>query len=413
MARQTTFFHRGLFLVTILTIVIQTVGATPTGEDTRASFTFGERLGLVFIAQAACLSAFAVSFFLGYKLFSVLRNWYQPRPQMRYENHPPSHVDVYFINLMISDLIQAVGSIMNIGWVIHAGVIENELCIAQAALKQIGDVGVALSVMVISVHTFSVLFFKWTPSSSPLLAIFITGLIWLIIILDTSIGYSTHEHYYGQNGYWCWITDSYRAEEITSEYLWMWLTAILNVFIYFLLFFCLRGNIIASGRRVRWRWIKPEETWVVPDTSFHHTAIARQMLWYPIAYIAAILPISVARFLSFYDYKVAFPWTVFGGVLLGLSGVINVTLYSLTRPSLLPSRLQRDSDPRLSILTSHVRRDSMFKGGHRYQNPPQLEISISRTGDWINTPDGYEIEEFPMSKSWQDASVVHPFIMPS
>ncbi|KDQ15114.1 hypothetical protein BOTBODRAFT_174282 [Botryobasidium botryosum FD-172 SS1] len=375
-------------------------------------FTFGERLGLVFIAQAACLSALAVTFFLGYKLVGALKNWFLPRPQARYDDFPLSHVEIYFINLMISDLVQAIGAMMNIGWVIHARVIENELCIAQAAFKQIGDVGVALSVMAISIHTFCVLFFKWTPPSSPLLAIVVIGLIWLFLILDTSVGYTTHTHYYGQNGYWCWIDDSYRAQEIVSEYLWMWLTAILNIFLYFLLFFCLRGNIITTGRRVRWRWIKSEETWVVPDTSLRHTAIARQMLWYPVAYMAVILPISAVRFLSFYNHKVAFPCTVFGGVLLGLSGVINVTLYSLTRPLLHPSRKQRDSDPRLSILTSHGRHDSLFKEDYGYQNAPP-QISINRTGDWINTPDGYEIEEFPMSQSWQDASVVHPFIIPS
>lgn len=131
----------------------------------------------------------------------------------------------------------------------------------------------------ISLHTFFVLFFRWSPPSSPFLAFVTIGLIWFIIVLDIVIGNATHEHYFGQNGHWCWINDKYHAEEIASEYLWMWFTALLNVFLYVLLFFCLRGNIVVMGSRIRWRWIGAGETWVFPDIALHHAAIARRMLW--------------------------------------------------------------------------------------------------------------------------------------
>lgn len=152
-----------------------------------------------------------------------------------------------------------------------------------------------------------------------------------------------------------------------------------------------------------------------PDRDPHHR--------YPIAYIIVILPISVARFLSFYDHEVAFPWTVFAGVLLGLSGIINVILYSLTRPSLRPPARSAREDwlVRRSVLaSSHARDDS---GGAASRDDPSAPIyigyhraarsSISRECDEIGLPLDYQTEEFSMSRSFHDTRQLRPFLLMS
>jgi hypothetical protein len=54
--------------------------------------------------------------------------------------------------------VQATGSIINIAWIDNMGVTDNSLCIAQAAIKQTGNVGTAIWSLVIAIHTFCLLF---------------------------------------------------------------------------------------------------------------------------------------------------------------------------------------------------------------------------------------------------------------
>ncbi|KDQ15112.1 hypothetical protein BOTBODRAFT_174281 [Botryobasidium botryosum FD-172 SS1] len=310
----------------------------------------GTKAGLVLIVLAACVSVVAVLFLLCHRLVPIIRSLNKGDGEFYYWW---SHMDYYFLSLMIADLIQASGAIINSSWISHHHIVPGRLCTAQAVLKQLGDDGVAFSTLAISIHTFSVLFFKWSPPTSPRLAACVVAAIWTFCILVVVIGSSVNPGYYGPNGYWCWITEKYHAQQIASEYAWMWATAFLNVLLYIPLFFILRGNILVTGYHIEWRRTREKEAWETPDRSRRDTAIARQMLWYPLAYIVVILPIAIARYLSFYGHHVSFAWTVFADVLFGLSGLFNVVLYTFTRPSLLRTRRRRSSAarPRLSNYT--------------------------------------------------------------
>ncbi|KAE9408212.1 hypothetical protein BT96DRAFT_26796 [Gymnopus androsaceus JB14] len=110
-------------------------------SDQLGEFSFGTRLGLAFTVQSACCSALLVSSLLIYILYSAVtikhgasRTW-----------NVSTHVHYYFVNLLVFDLIQAIGGIIDVKWVAEAGVTEGALCTAQGILKQMGDVGVALS----------------------------------------------------------------------------------------------------------------------------------------------------------------------------------------------------------------------------------------------------------------------------
>jgi hypothetical protein len=83
----------------------------------------------------------------------------------------------------------------------------------------------------------------------------------------------------------------------------------------------LRGNIIDSGSGVRLRWVKLSSGWKEQDPveSFVMT-VARQMLWYPVAYTLIILPIAACRWAEFSGKTVPYWVTVFSGVIFGLSG---------------------------------------------------------------------------------------------
>ena len=63
----------------------------------------------------------------------------------------------------------------------------------------------------------------------------------------------------------------------------------------------------------------------------HLTTVAKQMLWYPIAYTVLVLPIAAARFSTFTGASVPFPVTIFTAAVFMLTGFVNAVLFGLTR----------------------------------------------------------------------------------
>jgi len=313
----------------------------PQGE-----FTFGTRLGLAFAVQAASCSAILVSSLLIYILYSAVtikrgasRTW-----------NVSSHVHYYFVNLLFFDLIQAIGGIMDAKWVAEGIVKEGLVCTAQGILKQMGDVGVALSTAAIALHTFSVLVLRRHPPTR--LAFLFLFLIWLFIGLIVGLSLATHKgkDYYGNTVYWCWITGNYSFQRIALEYFWLWLAVLINVFCYGIMALVVKGALVIDGagwRYLGWRHQKRMSLGVVTDLNLtgqdrvESSAVATHMLFYPLIYIIAVTPITVVRWLSFAGSDVPFPATAFASITFGSSGVFNVLLFALTRPKLLPHREHR------------------------------------------------------------------------
>jgi len=65
--------------------------------------------------------------------------------------------------------------------------------------------------------------------------------------------------------------------------------------------------------------------------------LSKQMLLYPVAYTIIILPIAAARFSSFAGHDVPFEVTIFCDTVFLLSGVVNVTVFMMTRRILPPN----------------------------------------------------------------------------
>ena len=96
------------------------------------------------------------------------------------------------------------------------------------------------------------------------------------------------------------------------------------------------------------------------------------------------LPVAIVRWMAFNRIRVPFPATVFASVLFASSGVLNVILYSATRPKLIPHR------PPVSMFTnptssdwlkstssrSHRRDDS---GSDAWDEESRLRIEVRST----------------------------------
>ncbi|GAW06058.1 hypothetical protein LENED_007951 [Lentinula edodes] len=316
--------------------------------DQEGEFSFGTRLGLAFTVQSACCSALLVSSLLVYIFYSAVvikrgatRTW-----------KVSTHVHCYFVNLLIFDLIQAIGGMIDVKWVADAGVTEGSLCTAQGILKQMGDVGVALSSAAIALHTFCVLVLRRNATARTAAAVLI--LIWIFIALIVGLSIATHKgkDYYGNTEYWCWITGHYGFERIALEYFWLWLAGCINLVCYGIMALVVKGILVVDGRRFRFigwkghgfqnglRMLSNIDKLTGADR-VQANDIAMRMLFYPLIYLAGIVPITVVRFMAFAGSSVPFSATAFASITFSSSGVFNVVLFAMTRPKLLPHRVER------------------------------------------------------------------------
>jgi len=334
-----------------------------------ATFEFGERLGIFIIVESASLSTIAVSLLLTYVAFKSFKRYHTRRAarqpmstqwintwQMAATQIPPEHTDdasdsSFFIGLMVAELIQAMGGMLNIQWIIDAAVKEGPLCTTQGILKQLGDMGVAFMSLCIAFQTFSVLVLRWHAPTSA--SKYIIAAVFLFIALLQSISAATRTHsakgpYYGNTGFWCWIGNNYRTEKIVFEYMWMWLAAFIMLIIYGITALVMRGILTIgdesqrNGRwRLGWSWSGRKRTRqaFLDDENEEKEmrqakAIANLMLFYPAVYIICVFPVSLARWLDFSGTNVPPAATIFAGFMFSLSGLLNAILYAITRPDL-------------------------------------------------------------------------------
>lgn len=341
------------------------------------------RIGMSVIVATGLASSLAVVILLGY----VVRNHVQLRrlelagPTKRSSHFFRTHVDFYMLSLLFADLLQGLGAIVNIEWIRGAQCYCGALCRAQGIIQTLGESGVAMSTLAISVHTFVVIFFSWHPPTGAAGARIwgtVITLIWLYLGLCVSVGFAINqkrvrhgadkalEDFYAPTPFWCWIGQGYLIERILFEYFWLWSTAFFSILLYSILFLRLRGFISVDPRkwthiRFHWRRAPSEEmSYVTGPNGLRLQAMATnsgrliikqetkdalKMLYYPAAYTALVLPLSIARWSTFDPSappdltrtaaQTPFTATAIVLTIFGLSGVVNVIMFISTRPNVL------------------------------------------------------------------------------
>lgn len=96
--------------------------------------------------------------------------------------------------------------------------------------------------------------------------------------------------------------------------------------LYMLVFLRLRGNITfpEGSRFPKFVWVSRAKAWKLQANrdavDAHMTDVARQMIWFPVAYTIVIVPIAFGRFLSDAGTDVPFEWIIFADSLFMSSG---------------------------------------------------------------------------------------------
>ncbi|THH00148.1 hypothetical protein EW026_g2346 [Hermanssonia centrifuga] len=266
-----------------------------------------------------------------------------------------SHAAAYLVSLLLCDLIQALGSLMNAKWYMNHAVEFDSFCVAQGVVKHISDVGTAIWSLVIAAHTFWVLFLRWDLRRYVMIATMIFGwsLIGTLVIAGPATGgVKVNGPFFAISGYWCWISDQYPAAHVALDYMWMFISVTCSFILYSLVFLRLRGNILVDGWRMRFR--------------LHRNSDVRA----GVGYAMIILPIAAVRFSEWSGHEVSFAATIFSDTVYLLSGVVNVSLFFFTRRVL----------PRHSVITKR------FHNDHNSDVSPEV-ASVTMSGR--DTPDSF------------------------
>ncbi|KAL1941111.1 hypothetical protein VTO73DRAFT_7323 [Trametes versicolor] len=296
----------------------------------RRPYAPGEETGVLILAIISCISATAVTGLL----LAIAISAFNTRKSTSRNLFVRSHVAAYFICMLSCELVQTIGSIMNVRWFSQMAVTYGPYCTTQGVLKHLADVGTAYWSLIIATNTFWILFLRWKLRRVILISAFVGG--WSTIGFIVSVGPGLLQKvekgpFYAISGYWCWISDEYPSERITLDYMIMFLSALLSFIMYILVYLRLRGNIMLHGWRVSFRFGRRSTEYSTRSVDSHAVNVAKSMLLYPLAYTILLLPIAVSRFVEWTGHEVPFAVTIFCDAIFLLSGCVNVALFLTTR----------------------------------------------------------------------------------
>ncbi|KAG8986477.1 hypothetical protein FRB95_007857 [Tulasnella sp. JGI-2019a] len=334
--------------------------------------SFGNRLGVFIIVEAGVVSFIFVAVLLSVVALNALYHRFlagdDQQPRWKFLR---SAGDYYILCLIAFDLLLAAGQVMDAYWVGKGTVVSGRFCRAQGAVQQVGDVGVALTSLVVCCHTFTTIFFRWPNPSRGLVPSIVISSICVFLIISTIVPAITLPEFWDVSGNWCWISPHrYKKQWIGLEYVFIWAAMIAGFLIYIPVFLRLRGNIVIQPRngrvpKVSWAWVKKVDAWNMSNTEKRERDVARQMLAYPIAYTILYLAQSVMRILQLErpNWQPPSAAAAIAGALFACSGMVNVTLYLITRPSVFEFIIE------------------LIRGAHRAtattQPPPEVQLRLT------------------------------------
>ncbi|KAJ2931304.1 hypothetical protein H1R20_g5841, partial [Candolleomyces eurysporus] len=285
---------------------------------------FPEDLGVQILVVVSLLSFAAV---VGL-LFAIALSAWNTRHSTDRFLFVRTNAAAYFISLMVCWLIQSIGSIMDSHWLKDNTIIPGSFCTAQGALKHVADVGVAA----MAANTFYLLFLELDTKRYTMWIALVVGWLFIGIMVGAGPAYAnakSQKPFYGVNGVWCWISPEHKVQLITMGYLIIFLSAFLSGILYLMTFFRLRGNLVRSGWKLKWRTVNDSaDRYFSSDRT---KLVAKQMLLYPLAYAILVTPVAITRIIAWSGIKVPFEATVFSASVYLLSGFVNVILFTTTR----------------------------------------------------------------------------------
>lgn len=292
----------------------------PSTDDVNSPLTLphlttSQKHGLTAVSAVALVSLIAASAsFLCITIRVLIIN--------RHRQAPAHQILVLIFNLILADITQSVGFVLDAQHVIRNSItIGTATCWAQGWFISTGDLASGIFTLAIAVHSFADIVFDYRLSHRA----FITTItaLWAFNYVCAIAGVAMHPaDFYARAGPWCWINQKYTSERLWLHYFWMLVIESGTLLAYAVVFFILR-------RRVR------AKAYADIDAQIRAQAVAKLVIAYPIIYILSTLPLVIARLKTMTGQQVTFTELCISGAMITSNGWLDVLLYSITRRSLL------------------------------------------------------------------------------
>ncbi|KAI0090251.1 hypothetical protein BDY19DRAFT_1047449 [Irpex rosettiformis] len=241
-----------------------------------------------------------------------------------------SQLGAYMASLLLSNLLSSIAIIINATWVSQGGITAGGLCTSQATLSQIADVAGAYFTGAIAVHTFTSLVLKYRLPLWVVSGLVLGGWAIAIILAIFPIGTQTRlGPFYTVNGLTCDISPQYPLFETVIHLVPIFIAAIVAAIFYSLVFLILRGTIaIHGGLKLNLDYEARRST-MYDNHEYPRfiAAIARSMLWYPVAYVVLMFPHLITCLLHASGFKVSDTGRVVTAATSSLLGLANVLIF--------------------------------------------------------------------------------------
>lgn len=293
---------------------------------------------MLFGVEAAALSGMSILILISYKTYRAIRRVISARGLG--QTDADACDSSLFLSLMVGETLRSIGKLMTIRWIQEARILApTGYCTAQGMLQWIGTNIIDWSTLAITLQTWVILVAQWNAPTH--LAKYMTLAAWVIsgLIVGITVGVKGLG-IIGPAGSWCWVTSEYRAEQILSEYLWMWIILVLTIVLYGVDVLVIKGYVTIEGS-FRLRWVSRDRVRVELFSQADNTdererkQMALQLAFYPLVYFICVLPASITRWMQFSGHRVPHQAAAFTSCLFSLSGLFNVILFFKTRPQLI------------------------------------------------------------------------------
>ncbi|KAG5645534.1 hypothetical protein DXG03_005809 [Asterophora parasitica] len=290
------------------------------------------------VAGAIAVNAFAI--LSTFALFTVACRviWLAIRQRFSSSSSEPqeyvffnTQLGYYAVCLLIANMFNNASGLINIRWTLDQGITEGTLCTLQAILMQIGNWATAYFTVTIAVHTFTSLVMQIRQSALVAGAAIAMGWISAGLIAAGPFFYPAPYKFgpaYGINGLSCGVSAIYLKAQFFFHLLPIFMASVLSAILYSLMFLVLRGTLNIKGG-IKFTLDPHDRLGSGGVTESYHrfvARIARSMLWYPVAYIALLVPYSVMRLLVISGFTVGFEAIILAYACWFMLGVVNVLL---------------------------------------------------------------------------------------
>ncbi|TFK72979.1 hypothetical protein BDN72DRAFT_894414 [Pluteus cervinus] len=255
----------------------------------------------------------------------ITHNYTQPQEYVFFH----TQLGHYAACLLISNLLSSIAGLITINWVSQRGITQDSACLAQATIAQFSNWAAGYFTVTIAVHTFNSLVLRVRQSVLVCVVTITTG--WFLSLSMALVPFILSKQdglMYGADGFSCGVRHAFPQDEFFFHLLPIFIASILSAILYSIVFLVLRGTlVIRGGLKLT---LDPQERWSAGGVSANYhrfvARIARSMLWYPIAYIALLIPYSVTRMLIISGFTIPFEAKVFASTCWYLLGIVDVML---------------------------------------------------------------------------------------